>query len=288
MGFQKTGSSAIQVCLAQNRKLLLKNNIIYPKNEKDLASEGKVSIGNARAVSYFFKKPWWKPKNIFFRYWLSQLLKNAHEKEKIIFSSEILFKDYRKSKLQLIKKICDSRKTSLECLFYIRSVIGFIYSHYNQWVKILGYDKDFSFFIRNDLKLPYEILLELKKAGIEPIVRNYDLIQKEYGSEHDFLFNYLKLSPKQIVPEKKMINRSLTNEEIDLMLELNKNEKIKEVSGAISDSLIKLNPSLSSTKKIKEEDYDYLTEKYSETVSKINENFEGLNLRLNDPNIKII
>ncbi len=285
MGLPKTGTSALQVCLIQNRKKLLKRHILYPAEKNDPSLVNKISSGNGKMVNYFFRKPLWKPKNILFRKKITSWLKSLPEDGSLLFSSEDLVQRCRFDKLKKLESLCNKHVAELECVFYVRSIVGYVYSSYNQAVKRSGYNKSFSDYIRDDLQLPYDTILFLKERGVNVVVRNYNKIKDSI--EQDFICDYIGLQDEQISFDKKMINRSLTEEEVEMMLVFNNNEKLKPYCGVISDTLIYNKPELEVSKKIKKDDYDYLEEKYGHLVNELNQTFPGLGLKFTNPVIAI-
>ncbi len=284
MGFPKTGSSALQVCLAQNRRALADNNIIYPVNHNDEAVEGRISSGNGRMVSYFFKKPCWKPKRIAFEKKVSSWLKGLPNDGSLVFSSETMYCDYTLSRLRKLQRLCEEHGAILECMLYVRSLVGYSYSMHNQMVK-RGYDKDFSFFVRNDLRVPFDALCVIRDHGFQLEARNYD--ELENGVEHDFLYNYMGLTSDKIQVETKVINRSLSEEELELMITFNKIEKLKQLATVISNSLVYRHSEAKEEKSIRKEDLDYLQMEYGHLVKSLNNAFPNIGLSVSDPKIKI-
>lgn len=282
MGIHKTGSSALQFLFAQNRDYLKKEGIIYPKYEKDLSSKGHVCSGNGGMIGYYFTKPLWKPKNIKLEKIIKSWLKD--DAKYLIFSSEEIYLYIDNKKLERLKNLVEKNGSKIEFIFYLRSMAGYTYSYYNQMVRA-GYDKDMSIFINDDIDKPYKTMLQLNDMGFDVVARNYDTIK--CGTEHDFFNEYLRVNLDELDISGQNVNtRTLSKDELNLFIELNKKSELKDVGDDLRSILLDKLPATKVERTISKKDYQALRKKCSNTISRINQEFPDINLDFDDPKVK--
>ncbi len=140
IGSPKTGSSALQVFLAKNRKNLLENDVDYlPIGEIALGAAGKVSSGNGAFLSRCFLPEEATARivdgerhmNEFF-----EAVENSDARVGIVSSELFMGADAAATSL-LIDRL---RKLGItaRCFYYIRSQVQFLASSYMQVVKRHG------------------------------------------------------------------------------------------------------------------------------------------------------
>lgn len=284
MGIPKTGSSALQQCLAQNREQLRECGVTYPDYKKDKAGEGVVCSGNGGVIGYYFKKPFFKPQNIDFKNQIKSWLKS--DSKYLVYSSEAIYSYIDTDKLKKLEKLLNDNDAELEFMFYIRSIIGYLYSWHNQFVRA-GYSKDFAHYIRNDFDEPHKESLRLMGSGFKVVCRNYD--NNDKGSEYDFIHEYLGCNMDNIKVEKQSVNsRTLSAQELDLFIELNRELKVDHKGDKIRAIILNHLPEKKGDRAISKEDYNYLKDKYNQLVKELNKSFSDLKLTFDDPKIKIV
>lgn len=191
IGYGKTGTSAIQSFLTQNRRTLSKYNVYYPDLGRDRTHAHHEFATAARPIKdtgydsgltsfEFIRK-------------LALELENRAE-EIIVLSSEIFSGEIVFSNLQPLKKLFHH----IKIVAYVRRQDQLIMSSYQQWVKDGTYHIDFS-----DVPyLPYFFSTGLlnwsrfiKNIGIV-LVRPYERVQLFKGDViSDFLYHVLGLDP---------------------------------------------------------------------------------------------
>jgi hypothetical protein len=229
VGFHKSGTSALQESLANQRDELHKAGVLYP-------SIGKKA--HHRVAWGLSQKPWgWKargaektPYKTFSR--MASLI-NVSSAPKIILSSEF----FAELEPEYLQKLASSiRSRQIKILFTLRPLAKLLSSSYQQYLKF-GLKADYSEWLHSILDEPGVSKLNPtfwkrhmhgevveKWAGIFGHENVSVLIVDEQKPEflYESINAYLGLAAGFLKPEQEGSNRSLSVEEVSLLLELNR------------------------------------------------------------------
>ena len=227
IGLSKTGSSALQSWLSLNTEKLSYQGFYYADLVPS-AKKGKITAGNGVALFNACKA-----ENF---YEIERLIKNVYfaSHEKAIISSETL-QNIPPESIAKIKEICDENSISVVVIAYIRSAYELFYSNYLQGIKRHGFS--FKFGDKGNFSYAMQVkflnnYLQVFKESL--IVKNYDLDKKDIFKS---FANIIKFDSCDTKIENKTVNRSLTNNEAEVLREANSIHK-GEFSTEISDYLI--------------------------------------------------
>jgi len=173
IGPGKTGTSAIQAWLLENRKLLSENGVLYPSHEQ---SENKISSGNFRSILKLQNGIWSVDKER-----LKKLVTDFENSDYkcLLLSSEHFF--------VLVKELLVIVPHAI-FIMYLRNPIELLESNYNQGVKRHGFVNKFDVSLkRRKINIPrFTNILNLLPNN-QVIVRSYDLaLELKGGIIEDF------------------------------------------------------------------------------------------------------
>ncbi len=234
-GFFKTGTTALQSSLAANREKLLQNGVLYPALTSGNSAR---STGQHRAAWALKGRHWgWEGeggKKTPIKVWkkLSREM-NSHSGTSLFsseFLAELLLEDVKRMKKRV-------KADKVQIVFTLRPLVKMLPSQYQQSVKY-------------GMRLDYEAWLQRVLNGDDTMVQNKTFWERHdhpgviqrwvdvYGAENVTLvvvdesqpnliyetFNDILQLPNNLLGpvEEKGLNRSLTWEEICILLELNK------------------------------------------------------------------
>lgn len=227
-GFHKSGTTALQEALAENRKSLKENGVVYP------------SIGTKshhRAAWSINEKVWgWKKRGgekVSPKVWENLVKRiNNSEADTVILSSEF-FSELDGEKIRKISQ--DVKDREIEILFTLRPLVKLLPSSYQQYLKYgmkVKYEEWLHEIFNNREKTKVSPSFWKRHEHSKVIARWVDifgankvtvLIADE--AKPEFLFeevnNLLGLPKGTLVAAKRGSNRSLSMEEISLLLEIN-------------------------------------------------------------------
>ena len=241
IGHGKTGTSAVQSSLAIASDDLFSYGINYPIHPslRDRLAQLEITSGN------------WSPnpESRLIEELLS-LSKNNKTNSKIILSSESLFWETP----ELIQKKSQwDNHIDLHIIMAVREIEEMLSSEYQQRVKRHGDSMPLEQFIRarkftsSHHAKAAEIIDLMTHSGISHTIINYS---KHKQNISRIIFQ--SIGAEKLYPESKMneviINRSLSQKELEIMLIINKlyYSKLPQISTIISDTLIKNLPNIES------------------------------------------
>jgi hypothetical protein len=230
VGFHKSGTSALQETFAAQRDELQKAGVLYP------------SIGRKahhRIAWALTQKPWgWKKRGgevtAFKHFTKMAKLINRSKSPKIVLSSEF-FSELTPEKIQLIASAIKGREVKV--LFTLRPLAKLLGSSYQQYLKY-GTKADYSEWLHSVLDEPGVSKINptfwQRHMHGEVVARWVEVFGKDNVSvliaeeqRPEFLFEslnkYLGLPSGFLKPQVTGSNRSLSLEEVSLLLELNRN-----------------------------------------------------------------
>lgn len=189
VGPGKTGSSAIQAWLNENRDFLAKNGIYYPKHDLDATG---ISSGNLKSVLSHYNKKWSVDKNK-----VKAILDNFHSSsyEVLLLSSEHFF-----AELEELSEVFPTATF----IFYLRHPISTIESNYNQGVKRHFFTHKFSAEASSVFQIKHLTDL-ISMIGVERLyIKGYEsALLKDGGIVADFLQTFdinTKIDNKTVNP----------------------------------------------------------------------------------------
>jgi hypothetical protein len=229
VGFHKSGTTALQESLFAQRKELETHGVLYP------------TVGwqaHHRVAWALARRRWgWKDrggKTTPYSTWTRMLWRIKLSKlDKVVLSSEFL-SELPSEKIQLLKKQVKGRQVKV--LFTVRPLVKLLASSYQQYLKY-GLKEDYVTWLHSVLDVPGKSNLNptfwKRHMHGEVVARWAEVFGTENVSvvvvdelKPEFLFNsvnsYLELPDNFLNPQPTGSNRSLSLEEITLLLELNK------------------------------------------------------------------
>lgn len=272
IGCGKTGSSALQVWLNQNSKILRKNGYYYPIFNTKIKDNYQITSGNGTHLVNALK-------NNSVKEFLSDIVKS--KENKIIFSSEA-FQILNETEIKELKNSAEEIGLDIEIIAYVRNLYEMAYSSYMQLVKRHGYCESLDFYLSKINSFQQFDVIDLWSSISEKItVLHYDT--EKNNLDLSFL-KAIELSEDGIPRMKKnKVNRSLTLLESELIQTLNKNIKHKfnlnpEYIGTyISDNLIKAIPEMETNVFYKKNIINELHKKFSDKVMQYNKKYFNAN-----------
>ena len=229
VGFHKSGTTALQESFFAQRKELETQGVLYP------------SVGwqaHHRVAWAMARKRWgWKDrggKTTPYSVWTRMLWRIKFSKlDKVVLSSEFL-SELPLDKMQLLKKQVQGRQVKV--LFTLRPLVKLLGSSYQQYLKY-GLKEDYVTWLHSVLDVPGQSKLNpsfWKRNMHGDVVARWSEV---FGAENisviivdeqkpellfDSVNNYLELPSGFVKPQPTGSNRSLSLEEITLLLEINK------------------------------------------------------------------
>lgn len=241
IGSGKTGTSAIQVALVRNRSLLLRHGLVYPESKEDSrARMGMTTTGNGEALSGVIwcgdKNPSGKVRQT--RIWAA----NAYDAQSKQARLTEFFKDnancsfvYSSEELGLLPpnaltllfEIFHKSSLRVKVIYYVRHIMDHALSAHNQAVKGKVYRHSFLHFLGN-----YRSRFANVIENFSNVVGKSNVILRLYETERsDLVGRFLNLlleqeglqslEPLILQGQQESVNRSLTPEELEIMLSIN-------------------------------------------------------------------
>ena len=230
VGFHKSGTTALQESLFAQRKDLERQGVLYP------------SVGwqaHHRVAWALAGKRWgWKGrggKTTPYNTWIRMLVRiKASRADKVVLSSEF-FTELPTEKIKQLQKQIKGRK--IKVLFTIRPLVKLLGSSYQQYLKY-GLKEDYVTWLHSVLDTPGKSKLNptfWKRHMHGEVIARWAEV---FGAENiaviivdeqkpellfDSINDYLALPKGFVKAEPTGSNRSLSLEEISLLLELNRN-----------------------------------------------------------------
>ena len=207
IGHTKTGSSYIQSSLSLSGDSLKKEGVVYPWHKNfNSARLGNMTWGNLKTAKLVttVKK-------------MSKKLKNN---QRLLFSNEIFFEEFFNhiDSFKLIR----SAGFSIKIVLYIRNPYEHAQSHYSQLVKGAGHTGSFSeYLMKYDTPMHVKRILEMEGDAFDEIkIINYS---KHRGRLLETFAESIEVTQQAlVVPHKEIVNRSMTESELELQLIFNK------------------------------------------------------------------
>jgi len=229
VGFHKSGTTALQEAFFAQRKDLETQGVLYP------------SVGwqaHHRVAWALARRRWgWKDrggKTTPYSTWTRMLWRIKLSKlDKVVLSSEFL-SELPLDKIQILKRQIKGRQVKV--LFTLRPLVKLLGSSYQQYLKY-GLKADYVTWLHSVLDVPGQSKLNpsfwKRNTHGEVVARWAEVFGTENVSvvivdeqRPEFLFDsindYLELPAGFVIPEPTGTNRSLSLEEMTLLLELNK------------------------------------------------------------------
>ena len=278
LGMGKTGSSALQVALVRNRSLLASHGVSYPAHESDpIASSGGVTSGNGMRLARFLV-PWLRSPGEDAEQHLHDVL-SALETEttsrNTLYSSEFLYHFEPVAMGELVRR-CADVGVRVQAVVYVRDIAGHAYSEYAQRVKRALCIGSFLDFISIDDVEGYDPALQTTLDGLHQLLGRDGVRVLHYDSLRDRLASHFfecvlgVSTAAQFDSVDQMVNRTLTDAEIDLMRRLNRSLASQDAGKRASDALVGLPPLGALERWITQEEADVLRERFQGQVSWVN------------------
>tara|TARA_Y100001978_G_scaffold41570_1_gene37094 strand:- start:371 stop:1327 length:957 start_codon:yes stop_codon:yes gene_type:complete len=263
IGHGKTGSSYLQSCLALNRKKLLDLGIDYPEDLSfKSAKKGEITSGNP---SQFFNN--------------HLNIESITDKEIILFSNEGFYGTLNhlraETKLKSFNhlKFFEKYSNKLKVILYTRNLFSHFFSIWAQQVKRSSLVSGIDTFLKNrpssDCFLIIDWLNLSKKFGFQLIIRNYS--NHKSNLLNIFFEDVIGKKAKNmnfILPENKIVNRSLTFSEYEIQRICNFLNMSKP---PLSDFLINQLPNIKPMEiKCSMESYNIIKDANIEIINTIN------------------
>jgi len=272
IGCGKTGSSALQIWLAQNADRLERSGVFYPRPNKKKLDNYAITSGNAGA--------------------LISKLNSVHDAEELLISNlkscenNILyssegFQNLDESQIVCLNSVAKKLELEIHIIAYMRDVYNYTYSSYMQLIKRHSYSDTFSRFAYSQKILQQFRVVNFFESFFNNItVLHYDS-EKEMGVEKAFC-RVIGVKDEMVLPlAPYKVNRSLTLHESQMLCAANllyKNafsNNAGEFCTVISDFIISVNPEAETEVYFDEGVVEYFTETMGEQINHINKTFFG-------------
>jgi hypothetical protein len=269
-GGSKTGSSALQVFFYQNADALRKHGLAY-KNNSEVRHEYQITSGNGYALFELLVST---PDNYCINDVIMSYFGNCNS---AIISSEYM-QHINSNHIHRLLSATSTLQINLEFIFFVRNIIPFVCSAYDQVIKRHGEWRSIDDWIPELGTLDHIEFLK-RISDIVPSanvhVFNYDSI-----SEHliDTMLHVLGVGDSIKIDawhKQRRVNRSLTNHERNYLRDFNK-QYGSQFSQEISDMMIYKRPECcSEIPHISDLSVGILEEKFRVDVAWVNQTFLG-------------
>jgi hypothetical protein len=268
IGAGKTGTSSLQSQFAINKDVLEKYNIYYPisKNDKQ-AKNFKITSGNAVDLAFLLREKTSDNKMI------ERIIKGhilMAEGKNILLSSEII-QSFDYDKILICKNIAFVLGYQIKIIYYVRAIVDNLVSSYQQTIKRHGNTKNLDIFLksyRNKFRETIEKIDEIFGSS-NIIVKNYDLVKDNIFL--NFLQSILNIEDcSNFKIENKRVNRSLTKHELSFIKYLNYFFRSRVISTLVSNTLIHINPIAKYELLISKNDFEIVSNLYTQDLAVIN------------------
>lgn len=271
IGCGKTGSSALQLWLAQNSNALNKAGLHYPlfKIKAQELDDYTITSGNGVVPIRALQND---------DNWQTLFNDLFAKNNQIVLSSET-FQTATVPELTKLKTLCDEQGVRINIVVYMRDFYDISYSAYVQGIKRHNFRQPFSAWIQQIPNLQQLAVLEKFESVFDSITLLHYDHEKQRGLENSFC-EAIGIKPGSIPAMKKTkVNRSLTVKEIQMLRVANQlyYDKYKDVKAQfcvhISNFLIASRPELETEILYDESVEKYLTDKYKAELDRINERY---------------
>lgn len=203
---------------------------------------------------------------------VAQVVKSYFEDNPIAICSSELFSEFSSGNWRLLSNACRAEGVELRVIFYVRNVIPFMKSVYDQLIKRHGMYEDFEVWVRTAEWLHIHTLRALAEtlSRDEITVISYEAINRRVVDSFADLIGIDALGYQNLI-----VNRSLTGVERDLLRRINR-EFGDTFSEEISDRMIYADPyAKSEAAEISAEMERELERRYGADLEWINREFFG-------------
>ncbi|MEP0156705.1 hypothetical protein [Pseudophaeobacter sp.] len=244
-GMPKTGSSALQVQLAQSRETLLKHGFDYlPMGDFKQARQGRITSGNGAGLARAYLNPEHPASLASRRGELTQKFCDmiTAGDQHVILSSEFFSAAPRALLGQLATELSDFGEVHL--VFFVREQLNALASTYIQQVKrhlLCQYPDEF-FAKWDGYKIPmmyhsYFTQLAKQAPDAQIIAKPYELSQSHSAGLMGLFLDMIGAKvPAAAMPTDSRINLSPSPQEIRLMIEVNKHRPRMQFSDMLVES----------------------------------------------------
>jgi hypothetical protein len=265
-GADKSGSTAIQNMLYENRQILAKLGIIYSDSRLLYNS---VQSGNGDKL-YLLLKTGATGSEI------TKILSSLVETGKLSIISCEGFSNLSNIQLKPLYECLNRLKIDFKVLVYVRNPVDYYMSSYNQAVKRHGYHRDFNEFISESTWTHASTLMKLREStpSLDVTVVSYDQNKSHlYKSFWESIHAMYGIDATSKIPESaELANRSLYMEEINFMVMINKLFGGK-FSTLISDFILNETRFIGTTMKMSQKNVTEISMRHKDDVEWINQNF---------------
>ena len=234
-GAAKTGSTAIQNFLSRNHNNLKRNSVLY--------SEPRVNIinsGNGVGIMRYLRGG----DELQARKFIESLVKQAEELglEHVILSSET-FSGFHPRYINKLRDLVEDTFSEVNCIIYVRNPVDWTYALWMQQIKRKLCTESFYTFYPKIARTHLTQVLRFNNTFKNSKIISYDANKKQLIKS---FLEYAEI-PNQgldFSTSQSIINRSLTEKEIEFMLYVNKSVSDCKFSVRISDFLISTYPDI--------------------------------------------
>ena len=280
-GAPKTGTSYMQVLFAKHSDDLVGQNIVYPNNAFVTgAKEGKITSGNGVEMANYIRPelPHRIADKTGFIDDFDRLLAQG-DGVNFLFSSEFLVFPENERTSCLVKLI-SRRGYDVKVIYLVRDLVNAALSTYSQQVKRGGETRVFEEFLKtwNPHYTHHTNLLRAAFGAEAVSIYNYE----EHKKDLPKLFFEKFLGCQIDVESKEVVNRSLSPKELELLRTFSEytGDSNAYASTFVSDALMRLTAAEPSDNIIGRQEYNYLSERYAQSIDKINQIIIGQKIRI--------
>jgi hypothetical protein len=211
VGADKTGSTALQNMLYDNRRLLQKNGIIY-RDYRTLKT--KVQAGNGQKLCALLRTGEDSTE-------IKKELERLTEPDHLSIISNEQLSLLKESGWQKLFESLNELGVDFQILAYVRSPLGYYISRYQQTVKRVGFNGNLNDFINQANWSHLKMLERLHSFGSDIILKVIPYDQNRgmlFGTFWDFVFTTFGIDIRGLIPEEQFLsNRGISAEEINML-----------------------------------------------------------------------
>ncbi|WMS41451.1 hypothetical protein RDV64_15360 [Acuticoccus sp. MNP-M23] len=274
-GAPKTGTSFLQILFARYQEQLLAGNIVYPSgSHHEAAMSGKITSGNGVALANYLDPSLphkIDDKNAFINV-LEQTLSEADGKD-VLYSSEFIT-FARRERAETLANVIQRSGYSARTIYFVRDIGNAARASYIQRVKRHAETLNFREYLETwDCLYRDNIRFQKRTFSRANIaILNYETEKHRIA---ELMFRDI-LGQSFVPSESTVINRSLTEKEIELMRMMNglyPAERAQRLATFVSDALMEIPKETEAA--LDQAELDLLQEKFSDDVAFVNRFIQG-------------
>ena len=281
IGVAKTGSSALQAGLVQNRAQLLEQGVAYPASRSDKrASRGGTTSGNGILLLPFLAARVRDPDAADDARRSVHLELDHSSASTLLYSSEALYRFEKAALVQLMDELRD-RDVRLHVALFVRDIAGHAWSAYLQMVKGRMYSGTFTEYLAGTTDVAYRFRLRERLEILVSLLGQENVTVLHYDSLRDNLFKEFSEQVLGVHVDDawagttSRVNRSLTPRELAYMQVLNDLSDDPKKSRSLNNLILAHDPMGAAGHGVTPAHIETLEARFGADVAWVNDTFFG-------------